>query len=498
MPRTLIISLLLLDLGGCGPAEIQNLPGDPDSQTDLPTGPDVEGDTSFADTDGTELPWTIPALEWSLHATIESLVYVSWNQESAASGYLEYSVDEGIWMQSPETAFAAGESEQLLLGIPYGMDASIRLVSMVAGVEQTSETIVATTAPMPEDMPVPEYVSGDPSQWFPEGNYLWTSINGSRGGWTGGDYWKVILDRQGRVVWAMVTPDRHWTIWTEVSYDGRDLMWDDSTVWVFGSDVESQVHRMKIDGTIVQSYETPGLHHAWDELADGSIIWGAYITSHEEWLNKLLPSGSTETIWKCSEFEVEMQGETGRNCHSNSWWWHESTDTYLVSFPSSAGDVKDTVLHIDSEGNTLSTWGRLSDWTFANVENTFDYQHGVTFTDSGNLLVSTKLDNENPYYQWFLDTLAVREYEIDYATQTLTEVWSFGEDQGIAGNTAGEAHRLSNGNTLHNYGSGARTREITPDGQLVWDIKWEDGDSEGSGRLQGRSLWLEDLYDFAP
>ena len=63
---------------------------------------------------------------------------------------------------------------------------------------------------------------------------------------------------------------------------------------------------------------------------------------------------------------------------------------------------------------------------------------------------------------------------------------------------ADSCHRQLNGNTLHNYGSGARTREIAADGTLVWDIKWSGGDSEGSGRLQGRSVFLEDLYDFAP
>jgi hypothetical protein len=140
----------------------------------------------------------------------------------------------------------------------------------------------------------------------------------------------------------------------------------------------------------------------------------------------------------------------------------------------------------------------VSDWTFAAERNTFDYQHGVTFTPEGNLLLSTKMHESNPYYTRSLDTLAVREYALDYKSKTLTEVFSFGEDQGIAGNTAGEAHRLSNNNTLHNYGSGARTREITADGALVWDIKWSGGDSEGSGRLQGRGVLLSDLYTFAP
>jgi hypothetical protein len=68
----------------------------------------------------------------------------------------------------------------------------------------------------------------------------------------------------------------------------------------------------------------------------------------------------------------------------------------------------------------------------------------------------------------------VREYAVDEATQTLQEVWSFGTGQGVYGDTLGEAWRLPAGNTLHNYGSEPRVREITPDGVVVWDIVWPD------------------------
>jgi hypothetical protein len=56
----------------------------------------------------------------------------------------------------------------------------------------------------------------------------------------------------------------------------------------------------------------------------------------------------------------------------------------------------------------------------------------------------------------------------------------------------GEAHRLPGGNTLHNYGSGARIREVTPDGQVVWDVLWTDS------TFLGRTTALEDLHPFLP
>ncbi len=51
---------------------------------------------------------------------------------------------------------------------------------------------------------------------------------------------------------------------------------------------------------------------------------------------------------------------------------------------------------------------------------------------------------------------------------------------------------LGNGNTLHNCGSGARVREITPAGEVVWDLTFS------SGTYLGRTTPIDDLYAFAP
>jgi len=491
-----MLCLVALALG-CSPATV-GTSGDPPATTgggdDGGDGGDDGGDDGGSGTDDTGEGGGDGPFSWDLHDEIESLIVVSWEQETAGTGYVEYSFDDGVWLQSPERSFSAGAETELLLGIPYETDVDIRLVQD----GETSEAVSATTGDLPSRLPVPEYVSGDADQWWQDGNYIYTSISESESNWGGDRFWMLIMDRQARVVWAMLTPDDHWTLWTEVSRDGRSLMWDQITLYDWGATDPSMIHRMTIDGTITETIEADGHHHAWDELADGSFVWGAYVTSNEEWLQKRDSDGSVETLWKCSDYEVEQLGETATNCHSNSWWWHEESDTYLVSFPSSAGRVKDTVLHIDAEGNTLDSWGQLSDWEFADEANTFDYQHGVTFTPEGNLLVSTQLTRANEYYQSNYDTLAVREYELDYDNKIIRQVWAFGEDQEIAGNYAGEAHRLDNGNTLHNFGTGSRMREITAEGELVWDVKFPDGNTEGNGRLQGRSVFLSDLYDFAP
>jgi hypothetical protein len=86
----------------------------------------------------------------------------------------------------------------------------------------------------------------------------------------------------------------------------------------------------------------------------------------------------------------------------------------------------------------------------------------------------------------------VREYAIDDVAKTLRQVWSWKDGRGTRTLYAGEAHRLPNGNTLVNYGTTPLIREVTSEGDIVWEIGW----SEQS--FVGRSVFLDDLYPFAP
>ncbi len=86
----------------------------------------------------------------------------------------------------------------------------------------------------------------------------------------------------------------------------------------------------------------------------------------------------------------------------------------------------------------------------------------------------------------------VREYALDRKDRVLREVWRFGDGDGIRATNAGEAHRLPGGNTLHNTGTTPRIREITPEGDVVWDLAFS------GTKLMGRMVLLPDLYALAP
>jgi hypothetical protein len=311
---------------------------------------------------------------------------------------------------------------------------------------------------------------------------LITSINRS-GGWTQGEYWKFIVDRKGRVVWASATPGNRWTIFMREAQSGTEILWDEATWW---SDYDlgdsSKVHRMKIDGTIVETLETPGLHHAFSELPGGEMIWGDAGWSSEE-LVQFDQNGEIEVVWDCDDFH-DLVG-TGSDCQSNTIYHHQEDDTVLYSFYTT-----NNVVQVDRQtGESINWWGNLDGpWTFEPADSQFWWQHGVHFLPNGNMLVSTHCER-------YTNELCVREYRVDYDNQVLRQVWSFGEGEGIMAATAGEPHRLDNGNTLHNGGSSGRMREITVDGQVVWDLNWRFGSGE---RLLGRSYFVPELYRYAP
>jgi len=431
------------------------------------------------DFESIELDPQVSNLSWRLHDEIESLVYASWEQDAETSGWVEYAFDEGEWLASPRTTFAPGAHEQILLGIPYDTEVTLRVVSDLDGGAVTSDEVTAVTGPVPEELPLPEVLVAEPDLWETTGPYLLGSINPTPGGWFFGHYWMFIVDRQGRVVWARRGIDYNFTIYLRVTAGG-DILWDEATFWSELDDgAASRVHRMRIDGEVTASHDTPGMHHAFVDLPDGSLLWGSAQTEYET-LERLHPDGTRETVWDCTEF-YQAHG-LGGWCHSNAMFYREQTDSLLYSFPD-----PDMVLELDLQtGEVLDWWSHLNEsWAVDPEDATFWFQHGATFTDAGTLLLSshaTEVDDDG----------VVREYEIDRDASVLRQIWHHGVGDGIDAEYAGEAHRLPSGNTLHNTGTTPRVREITPDGAVVWDIAWE------GYRLLGRTVLLDDLYTLAP
>jgi hypothetical protein len=416
----------------------------------------------------------IEGLDWELVEGYESVVRVTWEQLEPAAVWIEFSVDEDIWRTSPLRTVDAGPVEELLLGVPFESEVAFVVFNDFGEGPLVTEAVTATTGAPPDGLNEPALGWSDSDAIDPSMQYVVTGASDIRG-------WTLIFDRQARVVWARQTPGLNATLHTRVSYDGADLLIDHNTYWAtFDDGAGSQIVRMKIDGTEVAVYDTPGLHHPFTELQDGTLVWGA-ADGLNETLQKLTPEGEQTQIWDCADFQAEAGGEH-TYCQSNTLFHVEDTDTFLFSLYSD-----ETIIEIDHEtGMSLRWFGHdEGSWGFDPTESAFHWQHGGHITAEGTLLTSSHVDGTS-------DECVVREYELDEEDQILREVWSFGVGLEREANVMGEAHRLPNGNTLHNYGSGARLLEVTPAGEVVWEVMWE-----GDYKL-GRTTPVEDLYAFAP
>ncbi|MFH1463081.1 MAG: hypothetical protein ABIO70_01715 [Pseudomonadota bacterium] len=379
---------------------------------------------------------------------------------------MEYSFDEGEWLSSPAFEAEAGLQEQLLAGIPYQTEVAWRVVLG----DEALDGATLQTGRVPTGLPTATVEGAQPEAWWAEGRYLLTSINQVQGGWTGGRYWTVIIDRRGRPVWAQLAPEGNWTLFPQVSAGGDAILWDEATAWSqWDQGAGSQVHRTWLDEEI-EVIPTPGLHHAFVELPDGTLVWGSkHHAERTEALVERAPGAEEDrVIWTCAG---DWPGVNG--CESNGLFYVEATDSFLYSFY-----TNNTVVEVDRATGASLWWaGALAGgYAFDPVESRFSWQHGITLTPAGTLLVSTTNGG----------TTGVKEYEIDHDARALRQVWSF--DSGVLANTNGDAWRLPNGDTLHLLGSAGCLVEVDPGGQVVWSV-----DFHGE-RLLGRGELVPDLY----
>ena len=414
----------------------------------------------------------VSAVSASVDDDIGALVWVDWQQDADATVWVEYRFEGEAWSATPSRPVAAGPARQLVAGVPYGETAELRVVNDFGDGALAGDALTIDNAPLPGLVPLPESVDGDVSAWDPDTNYLFLSLVDADFG-----SWVFIVDREGRPVWAVESPYGRISLHSRVSLDGTDLLVDENSYWaIFDDGAASQVKRMKLDGTVVETVDTPGLHHPFTDLPDGSLVYTA-AGRRSETLDRRSPDGSVTTVWDCKDL-LEAVGDDG-TCSSNTIWYNPADGHILNSLYS-----LETIVDVDIDAGVAVEWfGHTTDaWAFDPPESAFYWQHGGNITAAGTLLTST--EGEGGAHE-----TVVREYRLDTASKTLVQVWSFGEGEGIYGDVMGEAHRLANGNTLHNLGSATRIREVTPDGVVVWDVNWR-------AETMGRSTPIADLYAF--
>lgn len=457
----------ILMLLGCpsGSLDVLGGVGDDDAVGD---DDDQDGD------DDTQANAAATDLEAAVHDTMASIVVLTWTQQGAASARAEYRFDDDEWHETPSYELGDGDQRLLLLGAPFGTEVTWRL--LLDGFAVADDAVI-TTGPAPESLPDVDHVQGDPDAWDADTRWILGSLAINGESEPAARTWSFIVDRQGRMVWAVETPHGRTTFQPMPSVDGTEILVDHNSWWgAFDGGINSQVARWDIEGNSLGFYDTPGMIHPFTQIGDGRIVWGASLgdSMQGERLDISDAQGNVSTLFDCNAF-VQAMGQP--YCGSNTVWWNPDTDRILFSLFS-----VEAVVEVDLQGEPVRWFGHLPGaWRFALPDHTFYWQHGTHYLDDGHLILTSRIDDTT-------EETVVREYELDEGSEELVQVWSYGEGEGQYAYIMGEPRRLPGGNTLVNYGYDPVLREVDASGDRVWEIAWDDG------RSLGRTLVVEDLY----
>jgi hypothetical protein len=427
----------------------------------------------------------------AVHDDVNTILVVTWTQTTAADEtWLEFSFEADNVMTSRKKPGTMGAHRDVVLGVPGATAVTVRVVSRQGGVDCATHDYEGMTDPVPSGMPEPTILAYEPEGASPE-RWMFGAVEDSEGGSPANYYretfWLYIMDRKGRIVWYYADPA------TLATSSFQRIARDGEYIWIekrcFGcSNFEESVIKMTLDHEYFEEIEVPGLADCIDVTTDGSLLYDA-----NDELREMTRDGEFKTIWSCSD-------HFGRNfnCYTNTINWNEADDTVIMSYPEPA-----TVIQVKrATGEVVGQYGEAQgSYEFAPPLSmpptvwSFGVQHFPNITADGTLILSSHMpgygsfDAEPTEHQH-----AFLEFTIDRDNERLIEKWRYTEGTEWP-DSKGMAIRLANGNTLGNYGTGGVIREITPDKETVFHVKFDyDGGNDFYNMMVGNNVLIDDLY----
>ena len=424
-------------------------------------------------------------VEVSVHPEVNTLLVVTWTQAIATeSTWLEFTFEAGNVMTSRAAGGSVGPHRDVVLGVPGAIAVSIRIINRQAGTIYQSSDYTGTTLAVPAGMPVPQIITYDSTRASPD-RWLFGSVEDSDGGRAGSccyyhtTFWLYIMDRKGRIVWYYADPASNATSsFQRIARDG-EYIWIEKRP--FGGGGQRGVLKLTLDHAYSEEITVPNLSDCIDVTSDGSLLYDA-----QNELREMNAAREVRTIWSCRE-----QFGPGFQCYSNTVNWNARDNTVFMSFVE-----HDTVVEIDRvSGELVGQYGsEPGSYAFSPPTWGFGYQHFPNLSIDGTLMVSSHMRGFEDTLNPVANQHAFMEFEIDRANQRLIEKWFYTDGPEWA-QAKGMAIRLVNGNTLANYGTGGVIREITPDKQTVFQVKFDvEGGDDFYNKMVGNNVLINDLY----
>ncbi len=307
----------------------------------------------------------------------------------------------------------------------------------------------------------------------------------------------LVIDGAGNVIWKGETIEEPLKInRTRPGLDGDSILY--STYDRHRLADLGVVTRVDLGGAVLSTTRTVEQHHDFVEHDDGALTWlswgyddialgfqpiplasdvlrtapeGSHDTDPEQ-IFSLFEDYPVEPFWSCGHMSFDnFAPDRYEWSHSNSLVFVPEEDAYYVMVR-----YWDSMLKIGRDGKFFwQLGGDFGDFDLPTGD-VFRHAHMSDVWPGGMLLFDNGDHGESPIS-------GVAEYAWDEETMTADKVWDYQDPEGRFISHLGDARRLPGGNTLIAWGPKGEITEITPDGEIVWEI-------HTSGTV-GRVTWVD-------
>jgi hypothetical protein len=457
-----LILALLLALPGC--------PGDDpvpdDDDDDDATAPDDDDDDDVTSLD----------LQVEVSEVIPTVATLRWTTSQPADATVTFGPGEPSGTTLSDPADGELDHEVVLFGLLPATEYSVAVTLIDA--QEGQATANFTTGAVPTSLPTLSVQILD-EEVAPDG-YLLTSLLTS-------PLSVVLLDTDGTFLWWHFDERDQTAIGrVRLSADGEAILYD--TFPTYGADPDDPTHeiiRVSLDGTDVEVLDTPGHHHDFAQLDDGTLAYLAEdrrdVEGEEiigDQLVELRPDGSHEVVWTAWDdipYDPADVPPGSDWTHCGALFHDPVEDAYYLS-----SHNLDAIWKVDrATGELIWTFGGpRSDFTVAEPGALPYHQHQLQVLDD-HLLV---FDNREPQTH----SSRVVEYRLD--GWLATEVWAYEAEPPIYNFAMGDAHRLDGDVTLITWSTAGQMDVVGADDDLVWRLNLDLG--SGFSYV----TWMTDLY----
>jgi hypothetical protein len=438
-------------------------------------------------------------VEAEVDAAVSTRVVLRWATAQEGTSWVEFSSDSVQGMITPTSDEPSTEHEHFLLGLPAFEDVHYRAVTLIDGREHASEGDIQTGGLPPE---LPELTTTvDQPELQSDARYLLGATFGLT---------PVIfaVDRQGTWLWYHQLDGELLPVEIEIEREGDGILFN-----AFADDYtedSGRILRLDFSGRHPWKQVTPMGHHAFTQLPGGAVAWlsldvrewtepgtGSVVPVVGDAVTVLAPDGETYTAFSSWDWLEPVRSEEwdsgfysfGKDwTHANALRWEPSCECLLLGLRN-----LETVLELDVD---TETWEATPARQFegivgaevleaneihriTNGDHSFDYLHHPTVTSDGELMAMVEHNLETHAVTW----------SIDDQFGALTETWSYGQGEELRSLYLAMASELPNGNRLLTYASEGIVREVTPSGEIAWELQ------SSAGAVFANTLLFDDFYE---